>query len=199
MDAVRRPIIGLMKLPVIGNSTTRLGSSVRCHSCGREMRLEDARPRGGLWSGFICPKCFGSQARTAFIVVGLIFVMVMILMVGNQNSRSRSQARDFLPRGIPSGNVHLEESGVETSVSEIIGGAVNIYLPSDGYEIRWRSRLFGPLTEEALRRANFAYGSELLSSTSEGAVDSETPDRISIVVRNPDNLYFRVVQDRKEK
>lgn len=183
----------------IGKATVRHDFHVKCHSCGREMRMEEARPRGGLWSGFICPDCFGSQARTAFVVVGLISLILIFFMVGNQNRRSRSQPRDSgLRTGIPSGHVSLGESGVATDISEIIAGAVNIYLPTRGYQRSWRSRLFTPLTQEKLNRANFAYGSELLDTASEGSVVSETPDRIKIVVRAPTNLYFWVVQDRKE-
>lgn len=189
-----------MKPAETGSAAFEHGSKVRCHSCGRQMRLEEARPRGGLWRGFICPDCFGSQARTAFVVVALIGLVLIVFLVGSRNTRSRSEAQDsVIPRGIPSGNVYLEEAGLETSISEIHAGAVNIYLPTDGFEKTWRSRLISPLTVEKLNLANFAYGSDLLSPASEGSVVSESLERINIVVRAPGNLYFRVEQDRKQK
>lgn len=100
---------------------------------------------------------------------------------------------------IPSGNVFLEEAGLETRISEIHAGAVNIYLPTDGFEKTWQSRLLAPLRVEKLNLAKFACGSDLLGQESEGSVVSESPERINIVVRAPGNLYFRVEQDRRQK
>jgi len=59
-------------------------AEVRCHYCGKKVRLERARPRGGVRPGFSCPECFKSRTILAYAIaipVG-IFIFILILVLG---------------------------------------------------------------------------------------------------------------------
>lgn len=172
-------------------------SSVKCHYCGAEVTLERARPRGGMFSGFMCGDCFGRRSAIAFVVVGglsLLFIFVVIGMRSSNNSRHRQ-----LP--IPqTGLASINNAGyTQGRVTTRVEGTIPYLLMGRQYESNWQEMLLEPISAEKLNAAGFGYTEVLMDKRNVGALEGpQTPERVTLIVfaRHENHYYFRVTQDK---
>ncbi len=171
-------------------------SKVRCHHCGVEIPLEAARPRGGILVGFTCSDCYGRQFITAFVVVGLLAV-VMIFVIPlfdglNQPPRDGIENRSI----IDNFTATYTDGEITTRVEDMYSA---IFDRAD--TANWQRKLFEPLDSSKLQNARFAYTSLLMDSQNKGSIqDSKDPNTIVILVHDVDsNHWVRVTQTKTVK
>ena len=148
-------------------------NQVRCHHCGKTIALEDARPRGKIYKGFVCPACFRRQARTAWTIVFVIVVVfTAIKFLGNPNESASHP--DFSHSNMTAlFNASYEQAGVRTNVREIPSPA---HVGSwQEFELGWGKHLLIPLDKSKLIGAGFGYTGDLLTPGSRGGILEETP------------------------
>ena len=53
-------------------------SEVRCHYCGKQMPLEQARPRGQSFRGFTCNDCYWRRLKWSMLILPAVVVIVLL-------------------------------------------------------------------------------------------------------------------------
>lgn len=168
-------------------------NQVRCNKCGKSMALEDARARGGVYKGFVCPACFRQQAKVAWTVGSVIFVLVMTIRFFDKNENPANSA-DLMRPGLESlSNASYEQAGVSTNVQEIPSPA-HVGNRQE-YQLGWGKHLFTPLDKDKLRHAGFGYTDDLFTPGSTGGILKETATSRTIGVRGG-SRRFEVTQTR---
>lgn len=172
-------------------------STVKCHYCGAEVPLERARPRGGIFSGFMCGDCFGRRSVIAFVVVGGLSLLFIFVVIGMQSSKNSRHRHTQIPQtGLASiHNAGYTQGGITTRVEQ----TVPYLLKERHYESNWQEMLLEPISAEKLNTAGFGYTNVLMDKRNVGALEGpQTAERVTLIVfaRHESHYYFMVTQNK---
>jgi hypothetical protein len=170
-------------------------SKVKCHSCGWEIPLESARSRGGMRPGFLCGRCYGHECVKAFLVVGLLAVIVGYAFnfhaKNQRNQETQAPRIDF--HAIY--NAHYSNNHISTEVRETVTPHLS---GSSAYQSNWQDLLFERVSSSELQRVGFGFTDILLDKQSVGAIcGPQTPDTVTVLVKAKHQNYRFFVTQKK--
>lgn len=170
-------------------------SKVKCHSCGWEIPLESARSRGGMRSGFLCGRCYGHECVKAFLVVGLLAVIVVYAFDFHAKNQRNQETHTPRMNFHAIYNAHYSNNNISTEVKELV---MPHLIGSSAYQSNWQDLLLERISSSELQRAGFGFTDILLDKQSVGAIyGPQTPDTVTVLVKaTHQNYHFSVTQKK---
>ena len=169
-------------------------SNVKCHRCGWDTPLESAHPRGGMRSGFLCSRCYGHECVRAFLVVGMLAVIV-VFASNFCSKKSRSEETHAARTNFHSTyNANYSNNNISTNVKEVMPYLLGSY----AYQSNWQDLLFERVSSSELQRAGFGFTDILMDKRNVGSIyGPQAPDTVTILVKaKQQNYYFSVTQKK---
>ena len=146
-------------------------------------------------SGFLCARCYGHECIKAFVVVGLLVVIVGYAFNFHAKNQRRKETQapriDFHARY----NANYSKNNISTEVKELVSPHL---MGSSAYQANWQDLLFERISSSELQRVGFGFTDILLDKQNVGSIyGPQTPDTVTVLVKAKNHNYrFSVTQKK---